>query len=62
MTLSMTNSEEIDGLNNRKFTGLFGLWSFNKKEVASMQLMKECLLFLLKGEYPAILVKSFYNV
>ena len=26
MTLSMTNSEEIDGLNNRKFTGLFGLW------------------------------------
>ncbi|EOE1185060.1 TPA: hypothetical protein ACPUE9_001110 [Proteus mirabilis] len=25
----MTNSEEIDGLNNRKFTGLFGLWLRN---------------------------------
>lgn len=44
MSLSMTNSEEIDGLNNRKFTGLFGLWGFNK-EVASMQLIEECLLF-----------------
>lgn len=32
MTLSMTNSEEIDGLNNRKFTGLFGLWQYAFKK------------------------------
>lgn len=35
MSLSMTNSEEIDGLNNRKFTGLLGYEGINSKKCAT---------------------------
>ncbi|ENQ0975816.1 hypothetical protein ACEJ17_000353 [Proteus mirabilis] len=37
----MTNSEEIDGLNNRKFTGLLGYEGINSKKVCYLHITFE---------------------